>query len=62
MYNKYNKNIVIMKSFNEFGELSQVNNYILLNYIKRINKKTHSYKIVDNKKSTKIIITPIEEV
>ena len=61
MYNKYNKNIVIMKSFNEFGELCQVNNYILENYINKINKKTHSYKIVDNKKSTKIIITPIEE-
>jgi len=48
-----NKNIVINKSIYE-----QVNIFILNEYINRINKNTHDYKVLTTEKQYKIIVTP----
>ena len=57
MFNKYNKNITISKSI--YG---RVNDIIVKEYLRRINKLTHDVKIVENEQNVKLIVTPIEEV
>ena len=57
MFNKYNKNITISKSI--YG---RVNDIIVKEYLRRVNKLTHDVKIVENEQNVKLIVTPIEEV
>ena len=56
MYNKFNKNIIINKSRNTYGEFKQTNEIILNAYINRIDKNSYDIKVIESETSYKIII------